>query len=55
MSRFFNDGGITKVERPDGSIEHYRTILVGGQDDIGIYEVVLEGPAEGEKVYVEYF
>lgn len=42
------------VTLPDGTEEHYVLFKVGGRDDEGLYEYVLEGPAQGEKVYVEY-
>ena len=32
---------------------YYKLILVGGRDDEGEYEIVLEGPAAGEKVYLD--
>lgn len=32
---------------------YYSLIRVGGRDEEGEYELVLEGPASGEKVYVD--
>lgn len=38
---------------PDGSLEFYNMIKVGGRDENGDYELVLDdGPAQGEKVYI---
>lgn len=34
-----------------GEIKYYATYQVGGKDEDGEYYVVLEGPAEGERVY----
>lgn len=39
-------------EQEDGSVRYYATYWVGGRDDNGEYERVLDGPAEGERVYL---
>lgn len=37
----------------DGSQKWYVTHEVAGVDEDGYYELVLEGPASGEKVYLD--
>lgn len=38
---------------PDGTVEYYATYQVGGRDEDGEYEIILDdGPAQGERVYL---
>lgn len=39
---------------PDGSERWYYLTVAGGLDDTGPFEVVTDGPAQGEKVYAYY-
>ena len=42
----------TEITLPDGTVEYYATYKVGGRDEDGEYALVLDGPAEGDKVYL---
>lgn len=43
-----------KIDDDGGEIWYYRVAL-GGRDTEGVYQLVLEGPAEGEKAYVRQY
>lgn len=36
----------------DGTVAYYATYQVGGRDEEGEYVIVLDGPAQGERVYL---
>jgi hypothetical protein len=40
------------VTDPDGDYEFYCEYLVGGTHEDDMYECVIDGPAQGEKVYI---
>lgn len=41
----------TVIVHDNGNKEFYDLVHVGGVDENGVYTVVLEGAAEGERVY----
>lgn len=45
-------GNFEEEVQEDGSVLYYARICVGGRDEEGEFQFVLDGPAEGEKVYV---
>lgn len=45
------DADLIEVDE-HGNEKWYVRMWVGGKDEEGVYERVLEGPAEGERVYV---
>lgn len=48
----FAGWGEVEIEtQQDGSMLYYAKVCVGGADDDGEFQVVLDGPAVGEKVY----
>lgn len=46
------DYDFVTYNREKGEYEYFRTFQVGGKDEDGIYELVLDGPAQGEKAYL---
>lgn len=40
------------VSDPDGDYEFYVEYMVGGTHEDEMYQVVLDGPAQGEKVWL---
>lgn len=48
----YEEEQLLKIEDGEtGEIKFYALIQVGGIDDKGKYELVLDGPAMGERVY----
>lgn len=50
----YDEEQLLKIEDGEtGEIKFYALIQVGGIDDTGKYELVLDGDNKGEKVYVQ--